>query len=311
MLLFAGVAPIFIFSSDVWGCPEAVFELELNIDEAHWPALESVLEEVGALAVTQSGGDSAMFGEPGVVNTRLWRRFTVVALFDAEADSDALCRAIASVVGDSKIKQRRIEDQAWVDVWKASWQPQMFAGELCVCPSWCEAPAAARHVIHLDPGQAFGTGTHATTALCLDWLAAAAPFGAAHIVDYGCGSGILALAANKFGATSVAAVDIDSVAVAVAGNNVTLNKAAAAVRVTLPDALKAQHADILIANILLEPLIALESEFVRLLATGGRIVLSGLLASQVPEIVEAYAPDFLLQDAVVREEWALLSGQLR
>lgn len=288
-----------------------MYEIQLEVAAGAWPALESLLEGLGALAVTQAGGDRPVFAEPGIDAEEQWSRFSVVALFGDTPDGGRVVAAVRDLLGDREITCRPLEDQAWTEIWKSGWQPQMFAGDLCVCPSWCAPPTSARHVIRLDPGQAFGTGTHPTTALCIDWLAARAPLNGQRIVDYGCGSGILALAAAKFGADQIDAVDIDTDALRVAAENVDANDGAGVITVSTPALLEAGRADILIANILLAPLLALEREFASLLAPGGRIALSGLLATQVTDVTGAYAADFEFAPAHIRGEWALLEGQAR
>lgn len=283
-------------------------ELSCGVPAASCAAVEQVLEAAGALAITQDGGNGDLFDEPGLAPGPGWTRCTVTALFEAPADLDAVERSLRAVLGaDLAIARKTVAEQAWHEVWKQTWQPQLHAGGLCVCPTWCTPPAQATRVIQLDPGGAFGTGTHETTALCLDWLAGASGVRGARVLDYGCGSGILAIAAAVLGAAHVTAVDLDADALAVARANVALNGVEAGVSLGPPESLDGAH-DILLANILLEPLLALAPRFAALLAAGGRLVLSGLLVQQVPRVLEAYGAGFTMAPPVTRGDWALVAG---
>ena len=287
-------------------------ELRLRAPARDYGKLEGVLEGLGASAITTSEGDTEVFGEPGVPNDREWETFTVTALFEASADRDRIIKRLTPFMkADANPVFTELAEQHWADSWKDHWQPQRFANDLWVCPTWCEPPADARHVLRLDPGRAFGTGTHETTALCLDWLAQEAGLTGARVIDYGCGSGILALAAACFGASYVDAVDIDDDALLVARENIVLNGHGERIRVGRPDHLLEQAVDILIANILEAPLLALSPRFARLVPRGGRIALSGLLTTQVPHVLAAYEASFAMEAAQVRGDWALLCGTRR
>jgi ribosomal protein L11 methyltransferase len=247
-----------------------------------------------------------------VRNDSDWSHFTVEALFDGACDAASIEAAVRALLGDAaRIATRRIADTAWADAWKAHWQPLLFAGGICVCPSWLEPPAEARHVIRLDPGQAFGTGTHETTALAIEWLAAQAPLDGRSVIDYGTGSGVLALAAAALGAASVTGVDIDADAVAAAQANVRDNDAAG--RVTIGDvaATTLAPADLVVANILLEPLLTLAPRLAALVRPGGQIALTGLLAAQAGAIAAAYGDAFELAPPRARGEWILVAGRRR
>lgn len=287
-------------------------ELRLRLPAAHCAALESALEALGALAITEGEGDVDVFAEPGVVNADSWSMLSLTALFDEAAEVDAIEAAVSAALGSTDAcTWQAIPDQPWHQVWKQDWSPQSYAGGLCVCPSWCEPPADASHVIRLDPGGAFGTGTHETTALCLDWIGAVLAPGRGRVIDYGCGSGILAIAAAKRGIGPVVAVDIDDEALAVARENVVLNDCTAAVSVARPESLADGTADVLLANILLEPLLLLAPRFTALVVRGGAIALSGLLATQLPQVEAAYRAAFVLDAPVIRGDWALLTGTRR
>ena len=261
-------------------------------------------------SISLTKGDTTVFDEPGVAAGAAWSCFEVRALFDLHTDRARLMAIIReSVPAIASIETIEIAEQPWQDAWKENWQPQMFAAGLCVCPRWCRPLAAARHVIYLDPGLAFGTGTHETTALCLDWLARSGDIHGATVVDYGCGSGILALAAAHLGAAVTYAVDIDEDALAVAEGNAAFNELP--IHTGHPRLVTGRTVDIIAANILLEPLLALEPSFAELLREDGRIVLSGLPATQVAPALEVYGERFTMEAPVVRGEWVLLAGRRR
>ena len=288
------------------------FEVRLECAANAWPALEALLEDLGAAAITQTGGDTPLFAEPGVAAGDAWSWFAVEALFESHSDAAVITQAVHELLGtDIAIGIRPLADRAWADAWKAGWHPLSFAGGLCVCPSWCEPPASASHVIRLDPGQAFGTGTHESTALCLDWLAGLAPLTEQVVVDYGTGSGVLALAASLLGAAAVVAVDIDPEAIATARANVSANGCDALIEVGEPALTDGCSADVLVANILAEPLLALAPRFAALVRPEGRIALAGLLAVQAAPVTAAYRPHFALELAGQRGDWVLLAGTRR
>lgn len=285
-------------------------EVRCRVTRADFERLEPVLEALGAQAVTLADGDAEVFGEPGSAGDVEWAAFAVSALFDAHAEPGALVDAVHEVCAETvEVTLQPIGDADWDAAWRERWQPRLYAQGLCVCPTWCTPPAAARAVVRLDPGQAFGTGTHETTALCLDWLAEAAWLPGARLIDYGCGSGVLALAAARLGAREVCAVDLDPDALAVARENAALNELERRVRVGLPH--EARVADALVANILLAPLLELAPRFAALLPAGGRLALSGLLAAQCEAVLAAYDAAFTMDAPVVRGEWVLLAGHRR
>ena len=290
----------------------AWLELRCRVPVARYAELESQLEALGVSAITTSEGDTEIFGEPGVVSDREWQVFTLTALFEANVDREAIATALKPLLDtDADLVFTLLAEKHWAEAWKEHWQPQRFANDLWVCPTWVEPPADARHVLRLDPGRAFGTGTHETTALCLDWLAEEPRLEGARVIDYGCGSGILALAAACFGASYVDAVDIDDDALLVARENIELNGYAERIRVGRPDTLLEQAADVLLANILEAPLLALAPRFARLVPHGARIALSGLLTTQVPHVLAVYGAAFSMEAPRTRGDWALLSGTRR
>ena len=202
-----------------------------------------------------------------------------------------------------------LPDQDWVRLTQAQFAPVAITPDFWIVPSWHEAPAQARQLIRLDPGLAFGTGTHPTTRMCLRWLAQSPDVAGARVLDYGCGSGILAIGAAKYGAAQVDAVDIDPAAVATARDNAANN--ATSLCSGLPDMVEPAQAryGIVLANILASPLKVLAPLLYAHLAPGGYLVLAGILERQTQELQEAYAPDIELSVADVQDGWVLLTGR--
>ncbi|MDZ4384232.1 MAG: 50S ribosomal protein L11 methyltransferase, partial [Nitrospirota bacterium] len=202
-----------------------------------------------------------------------------------------------------------LEDRAWALACMDYFRPMQFGKRLWVCPDGYDFPDPQAVNIVMNPGEAFGTGTHPTTALCLEWLEGVALEGL-DVIDYGCGSGILAIVAAKLGARHVWAVDDDPQALRVAQENVRRNGVEPALSILLPESLGAVQADVIVANILARPLIALASCFAGLLHPGGRVVLSGILQEQADEVAQAYAPWFHMEPPVTRDSWVRIEGRL-
>jgi ribosomal protein L11 methyltransferase len=235
----------------------------------------------------------------------------VKALFDAAASSEALGAALATALPESPSPRfALLADKAWEREWLKDFRPMRFGRRLWVCPGGMPAGAPDAVRIELDPGLAFGTGTHPTTALCLEWLDAQ-PLAGARVVDYGCGSGILAIAAAKLGAAAVRAIDIDPQALLATHENARRNDVAAQLVVTGEPSLEARCADVLVANILAGPLTELAARFAGALHPGGRLALSGLLVEQAETVTAAYRPWFDIGTAATRDGWALLAGRRR
>lgn len=288
--------------------------LQLTIDcaEAEAPLLELVFGDLGALSVTLGdAGDQPLLETPPE-STPLWRHTRVTALFEGDQDPLDLRSSLASFLDPGllgRLKWEHMEDQIWERVWLDHFKPMSFGRRLWVCPAGesIEQPDAV--VIKLDPGLAFGTGTHPTTALCLEWLDAQALAGK-RIIDYGCGSGILAIAALKLGATSAVAVDHDPQALIASQENAEKNGVSGRLATYLPDALPHGQFDLLIANILAGPLIELAPVFARLIRPGGGFALSGILTEQQSEVASAYGEFSTLAPSKCLQEWMLLSGTL-
>ena len=276
--------------------------------------LEDALLELGAQAVTlQDAADEPLF-EPAPGEQPLWRDTRLVALLAADTDTAALETALRARFPGGILRALRVEpleDRDWVRAWMEHFEPMRFGERLWIVPGGFEAPDPGALNIQLDPGLAFGTGTHPTTAMCLRWLDAHPPEGQA-VMDYGCGSGVLALAARLLGAASVIAVDTDPQALLATADNARRN-ALEGITPCLPEALDAEldepTVDLLLANILAGPLHQLAPRLATLVRPGGQLVLSGILDSQAEALVSRYAPHFALAPFARQEEWVCLAGR--
>ena len=268
-------------------------------------ALAEQLSEAGAAAVTLEDAADQPIYEPDPGTTPLWQQTRVVGLFAVHDDVEALARQLCGP--SSRWRISPVEEKDWNRAWMDRFEPQHFGERLWIVPSWFEPPAPEAVNILLDPGLAFGTGTHPTTRLCLEWLDAHPPAGAT-VVDYGCGSGILAIAAAKLEATRVLAVDNDPQALLATRANAALNGVGERVEACAPNEPVEATADLLVANILAKPLIQLKPRFVDLLRPGGVLVLSGILSEQAQEVMQAYAADFVMHPPAEREGWVRLEG---
>ena len=278
-------------------------------------ALEDALLELGALSVTlqdnipEDGVDEPIY-EPGRGETPLWQKTKLLALFEADHDADLIAAALTNQLGElPSWSAEQLEDQAWERAWMDNFKPMRFGERLWMCPSWCEPPDPNGVILALDPGLAFGTGTHPTTALCLEWLDAQ-PLQGCTVLDYGCGSGILAIAALLLGAERAIAVDNDPQALIATRDNAERNGIDPQRLLTcLPDAVPTLSADITIANILAGPLQELAPLLTQLTRSGGRLALSGILAEQANAVAAAYRPAFTLLGPTLRDDWVRLDGQ--
>ena len=292
----------------------AWWRISLTCPADRLDAVEAALLELGAESLSLADAGDEPIYEPLPGDTPVWRESVVSALFDDRADPDALQidleRALPAELGGG-IRRERLDDADWEQAYRRHFQPLQIAASLWIVPSWCEPPDPAATVIRLDPGLAFGTGGHPTTALCLEWLAGHPPRGQA-VVDYGCGSGILAIAAHRLGAAAVTGVDIDPQALAASADNLAANGIARdAVRLCPPEALPDDPVDLLIANIVAAPLIELAPRFATSVRPGGRILLSGILKGQLDALQSAYASAFRLAPPRQRGDWFCLDGKRR
>ncbi|MGH8120591.1 MAG: 50S ribosomal protein L11 methyltransferase [Gammaproteobacteria bacterium] len=286
-------------------------QLTLECDGTAAEKLSGLLEQFGAISVSLSGAGDEMLLEEGILATDgFWKCTRLSALLHEDTDLDILLVCLRNCAGPDQIHAHQVEvigDRDWVREVQKAHRPLIFGERLCVCPDWYEPPAHIPHLIMLNPGLAFGTGGHDTTAMCLEWMVQN-DIADKIVIDYGCGSGVLALAAAALGANHVYAVDIDPQALLAARENAERNHMQDTVTISLPGAFKLPVADILLANILLGPLLRLAPEFAGLVGGGGALVLSGLLAVQVEDCLAAYQTWFNMQPPLYRREWSLLEG---
>jgi ribosomal protein L11 methyltransferase len=286
--------------------------LGLVVDRAQAEGLAAFFEEVGAVAVSLRAGSDEDIIEDGDEPPPLWAETEVIALLDEAPGIEAvLAGLLARFTPMPAYRLTRLDDQDWGESWKTHITPLCFGGRLWVHPSWWRPPDGQIACIVLDPGMAFGTGHHPSTALCLNWLVHAGSLTGREVIDYGCGSGILALAAARLGAAPVWAVDCDPRALEVSRANASINGLETAVIAATPERLPPRSAAVLLANILLRPLAALAPRFADLVAPGGVAVLSGLVESQVEQCLEAYDPWFTIECVEHLDGWALVQTTRR
>jgi ribosomal protein L11 methyltransferase len=289
------------------------YEIEFPLTGWELKAVEAALHDAGACSVTlvDRGDEPVLEPRPGEV--RLWSDTLVRALFDAATEPARCLGQLAAVLGPgitAEARVRAVADQVWERAWMMGWTARSFGPRLWVCPTAAAPPEDPDAVVvRLDPGLAFGTGTHATTALCLERLGAL-DLGGKQVLDYGCGSGLLAIAALKLGAAHAVGVDIDPQALLATRDN--------AIRNAVSDRLETAHAgavlapaDCVLANILAGPLLELRPRLTAACKPGADLVLSGILGSQVEAMVAAYAADFERLQPVQREEWCCIHAVRR
>ncbi len=299
-------------------------EIVIEVARHHAEVLSDALMTAGALSVSVEDADEGtaaeqpLFGEPGMEPAEsAWERSRVVALAPQDVDHAALVAdALAASqlplqAADLPYTLRSVADQDWVRLTQSQFEPIHIGKNIWVVPSWHDAPEPGALVLELDPGLAFGTGSHPTTRLCMEWLEAHAPANLS-VLDYGCGSGILALVAKKLEARQVAGVDIDTQAIESARYNSERNHCE--IEYFLPEQFTEAHPDavfdIVVANILASPLKLLAPMLCSRISAGGRLVLSGILAQQADEVAAAYAPFLAMTVWAERDGWVALSGRL-
>jgi ribosomal protein L11 methyltransferase len=286
-------------------------QITVRVAEAQAASIELALQELGAVSVTmQDAEDEAVFQlEPG--STPLWAQTDVTGLFEQAVNVQTVAAALHKASGldlSDSLRYEIVEDIDWERAWMADFKPMRFGRRLWVCPSWTPPPEPDALNILLDPGLAFGTGTHPTTALCLEWIDEQDMQGKT-VIDYGCGSGILAIAAILCGATEVVAIDNDPQAIIACASNREMNGIAAdRLTVYMPDQNQHQPADFMLANILSGPLQELTPILARLTRPGGRIVLSGVLSEQTSALLQTYDQYFEMNVPVHRDEWVRIDG---
>jgi len=291
-----------------------MFELILLCPEDRVDVLSDALSVLDALSVSvedadaQTPAEQALFGEPGMPPPKEgWQRSRVAALFAQEAQAHEAIGLLSVqdfFAGGRMLGVHAVPDQDWVRLTQSQFEPVEITADFWIVPTWHEPPAQARQIIRLDPGLAFGTGTHPTTRMCLRWIAQHGVQGQ-RVLDYGCGSGILAIGAAKYGAHAVDAVDIDEAAVTSTELNALAN--GVALQAGLPDQALGQYQTVL-ANILASPLQVLAPLLCARLAPGGALVLAGILERQADALKLAYAPWVQLQVADTQEGWILMTA---
>lgn len=291
----------------------AWIQIRLNSTNERAETISDFLEELGSVSVTFMDSQDTPIFEPLPGETRLWGNTDVIALFDAETDMNPILTALQEsqlLESGFAYKIEQIEDKDWEREWMDNFHPMKFGKRLWICPTWREIPEPDAVNVMLDPGLAFGTGTHPTTALCLEWLDSLDLEGKT-VIDFGCGSGILAIAALKLGAKSAVGIDIDPQAILASRNNAEANGVADRLQLFLSDDKPVDlKADVVVANILAGPLKELYPVISQLPKAQGDLGLSGILATQAQSVCDAYAQTFELDPVVEREEWCRITGKL-
>lgn len=288
-------------------------QIKLNATNDNAEAIgDMLMEETGAVSVTFLDAKDTPVFEPLPGETRLWGDTDVVALYEADMDTSLILQQIKAsnmFAEGFAHKVEQVEDKDWEREWMDNFHPMQFGHRLWICPSWREVPDPQAVNVMLDPGLAFGTGTHPTTALCLEWLDDLDLSGKT-VIDFGCGSGILAIAAIKLGAAKVIGIDIDPQALLASKDNAARNGVEDQIDVYLPkDQPEGLVADVVVANILAGPLRELSPIIKGLLKPGGQLAMSGILDTQAESVAEFYRDDLELDPIVEKSEWCRISGR--
>jgi ribosomal protein L11 methyltransferase len=292
--------------------------LVVDSDAGNAEVLSDALLERGALSVDLLDADAdtpdeqAIFGEPGELPPGMWQHNRISALFDSDKDVAAILRDAAASIGLKQLPEHRIEtlaDNDWVRLTQSQFEPIPISPRLWIVPTW-HTPVDPKAInIVLDPGLAFGTGSHPTTRLCLRWLDDNLQYGES-VLDYGCGSGILAIAALKLGAAHAVGIDVDSQAIQASRDNALANRVENA-QFYLPDTAPQGNYDLVVANILTNPLRVLAPLLANATRQGGRIVLSGILEEQAQDVMKTYNQWFDMKAPIFEDGWTCLSGHKR
>ncbi|GHY96040.1 ribosomal protein L11 methyltransferase [Vibrio cholerae] len=288
-------------------------QIKLNATNDNAEAIgDMLMEETGAVSVTFLDTKDTPVFEPLPGETRLWGDTDVVALYEADMDTSLILQQIKAsnmLAEGFAHKVEQVEDKDWEREWMDNFHPMQFGRRLWICPSWREVPDPQAVNVMLDPGLAFGTGTHPTTALCLEWLDNLDLSGKT-VIDFGCGSGILAIAAIKLGAAKVIGIDIDPQALLASKDNAARNGVEDQIEVYLPkDQPEGLVADVVVANILAGPLRELSPIIKGLLKPGGQLAMSGILDTQAESVAEFYRDDLELDPIAEKSEWCRISGR--
>ena len=288
----------------------AWIQVRINANKENADLISDLLVEAGSASVTFIDSKDSPIYEPKIGTVQLWADTTVIGLFDANHDMDSVVTLVKAGTGndDSLVyKIEQLEDKDWEREWMDNFHPIQFGEKLWICPSWRDIPDPNAVNVLLDPGLAFGTGTHATTSLCLKWLESQDLTGKT-VVDFGCGSGILGIAAIKLGAERMIGIDIDPQALEASLDNANRNGVADKLEVYLPENQPEFTADIVVANILAQPLRELCSVILGLLKPGGKIAMSGILEEQAQSVADVYEPFIELDDIAIEGDWTRVSG---
>lgn len=286
-------------------------QVRLALTPAQAETYEDLMLELGAVSVTFMDAEDQPIFEPDLGTTPLWSQTHLLALFEGDTDAAALEQRVQLLANGLTYEVERLEDQEWERSWMDNFQPMRFGQRLWIVPSWHEAPEPEAVNLLLDPGLAFGTGTHPTTSLCLQWLDGE-PVQGLQVLDFGCGSGILAIAALLLGAERAVGTDIDVQALEASRENANRNGIdPARFPLYLPADLPGEPADVVVANILAGPLVGLADQITRLTRIGGRLALSGILAEQAEDVRAAYAGCFDLEPTATLDGWVRISGTRR
>ena len=285
-------------------------QISLEAERDKVEAITEAFDALGALSVTVlDAGDEPLL-EPAPGETPLWSAARLTALFEESVDVAVIEQRLKDLLPDAAtdFHSEILEDRDWSSTWRDSFGAMCFGRHLWVCPVGEQPEDPDAVVVHMDPGMAFGTGTHATTAMCLEWLDANTPRNLS-VIDYGCGSGILAVAAYKLGAETVTAVDIDPQAVQATQENARRN--GCDIGICQPNTLGQGSVALVVANILANPLIELAADLSTRVHTGGKLVMTGILAEQAEAVMAAYMDWFVFAEPLYRDEWVLLEGLRR
>lgn len=290
-------------------------QVVLHVVKSQVEACEESLFAAGAISVTYLDDKDQPVLEPAPGEIRLWDELQLVSLFPqgmSQADVESAVTSVLKIEELPRDSFSMVQDQQWERAWMDQFKPMRFGDRLWICPTHLDVVDPSAINLRLDPGLAFGTGTHATTALCLDWLDEhTGELAAKKIVDFGCGSGVLAIAALLLGADKVLATDIDPQAIQASSDNAVLNNVAQRMDLVLTADLVDNQCDILLANILFQPLCELMELFSGMMLSGATIVMSGVLKEQVPTLIDRYADNFDLHTIEIRDGWARVSGERR
>ncbi|NTS76498.1 50S ribosomal protein L11 methyltransferase [Catenovulum sp. SM1970] len=284
-------------------------QIRYTTDKESAEAISDHMTGTGAAAVTFLDAADTPIYEPLPGDFFLWEATTVMGLYPADIDTDKVLKRLKNAKAGNKgfYKVEQLEDKDWVREWMDSFQPMQFGKRLWICPSWRDVPDSTAVNVMLDPGLAFGTGTHPTTSLCLRWLDENISSDQT-VVDFGCGSGILAIAALKLGAKRTIGIDIDPQAIVATEENAKRNNVEKQIELFLPKDQPEIEADVVVANILAAPLRELSEVITAFVKPGGKLALSGILDTQAEEIVEIYSQWFDMDPVANEEEWCRVSG---